>query len=151
MSALTTARDTPMRAHEGPTQIAAREVKDGVVIWSGGIVVLEHGQATPARSAPGLVVLGVARGGVDNRTVPIVAKTPKRRVSVVSGVAQFENSAGGDAIGAGDVGAVCYLVDDRTLARTDGAGSRSPAGVVQEVSLNSRVWVDLGANPAVLT
>jgi hypothetical protein len=147
MTALSADRDTPMREQPRDPNYLTPEVHPGVVIWAGAIVVLEHGQAVPARSAVGLTVLGVARSSIDNRTYPIATGGRRRRVIVVAGVAQFENSTGGDQIRPEDSGAVCFLVDDRTLARTDGGGKRSPAGTVEHVDDDQRVWVDLGASP----
>jgi len=147
MAALTWARTTPMHQDDGSSQVMTPEVQDGVVIWTGAIVVLDGGKAAPARSAVGLTVLGVARDTVDNRTFPTDLYGHMRRVSVVSGVAQYENSRATDEITGADVGHTCFLVDDRTLARTDGGGKRSPAGTVHEVGHDRRVWVDLGGRP----
>jgi hypothetical protein len=148
MTALSAARDTPMRPSYEAQQVVTPPVQDGVVIWAGGIVVLEFGMAVPGRAAAGLTVLGIAQATVDNRTFPTRLYGRKRRVCVVGGVAQLENSRGDEAIGEGDVGQLCYIVDDRTLSRTDRGGSRSRAGTVREVGRDQRVWVDLGAVPS---
>jgi hypothetical protein len=147
MTALSAPRETPIRPDYETKQVLTPPVQAGVVIWSGGIVVLDDGMAVPGRSAPGLTVLGIALGRVDNRTYPTSLYGRKRRVSVVSGVVQFENSRGVDAIGEADVGKLCYIVDDRTLARTDSGGRRSRAGTVREVERDRRVWVELGVLP----
>jgi hypothetical protein len=149
MTALSGPRLTPLRPDYESKQVMTPPVQNGVVIWSGGIVVLDGGFAMPGRSAPGLTVLGIAQSTVDNRTYPTNLYGRKRRVCVVGGVAQFENSRGEEAIGEADVGRPCYLVDDRTLARTDGAGKRSRAGTVREVERDRRVWVALGAHRSI--
>jgi len=149
MTAMTSARLTPMRPDCAPKHVIQPQVHDGVVIWEGGLVVLDKGKAAPGRSGAGLTVLGIARDTVDNRTYPTALYRRTRRVSVVSGIAQLENSGGADAIGEADVGELCFMVDDRTLARTDGGGTRSPAGRVHEVERH-RVWVDLGIPPRAL-
>lgn len=56
------------------------------------------------------------------------------------GVFQFANSASTDAIAAADIGAVCYIVDDQTVAKTSGTNTRSPAGIIWDVDANG-VWV----------
>jgi hypothetical protein len=145
MSALSTIRDTPMRPQEAPSQFTHPEVKDGVVIWSGSLVALESGKAVPGRAVAGLVAIGVARDSVDNRTFLAPPGGNRRRVPVLGGTAQFENSPGTDEIAASDVGRRCYIVDDRTLARTDGGGTRSVAGTIREVGRDRRVWVELGS------
>jgi len=144
MSALTSPRLTPMRPDYESKHVIWAQVRDGVVIWEGGIVVLDGGKAAPGRSGLRLTVLGIAQDTIDNRTYPTVLYQRARRVPVVSGIAQLENSRGDDAIGEADVGKLCFMVDDRTLARTDGGGRRSPAGRVHEVERGLRVWVDLG-------
>lgn len=56
------------------------------------------------------------------------------------GIFHFANSAAGDAIAKADIGTVCYIVDDQTVAKTNGTNTRSPAGVVDSVDANG-VWV----------
>ncbi len=56
------------------------------------------------------------------------------------GVFQFANSASGDLIATADIGTVCYIVDDQTVAKTNGSSTRSPAGTVVDVDANG-VWV----------
>ena len=144
MSPLTAPRQTPMRPDYETKQVMTPQVRSGVVIWEGAIVALDDGEAVPGRSAPRLTVIGVAQSTVDNRTYPSSLYGRKRRVSVVSGVALFENSRGDEEIRDADIGKACFLEDDRTLARTDGAGRRSRAGTVREVGRDRRVWVELG-------
>lgn len=56
------------------------------------------------------------------------------------GIFRFANSAAGDLIAKADIGTVCYIVDDQTVAKTSGTNTRSPAGVVDSVDANG-VWV----------
>jgi hypothetical protein len=56
------------------------------------------------------------------------------------GVFRFANSAAGDLIVTADIGAVCYIVDDQTVAKTNGTATRSPAGSVVDVDAMG-VWV----------
>lgn len=56
------------------------------------------------------------------------------------GTFRYANSASGDLIATADIGTVCYIVDDQTVAKTDGTSTRSPAGVVVDVDALG-VWV----------
>jgi hypothetical protein len=56
------------------------------------------------------------------------------------GVFRYANSAAGDLIVTADIGAVCYIVDDQTVAKTNGTNTRSPAGVIDSVDALG-VWV----------
>ena len=56
------------------------------------------------------------------------------------GVFHFANSTAGDLIVTADIGAVCYIVDDQTVAKTSGTNTRSPAGVVEDLDATG-VWV----------
>ncbi len=52
----------------------------------------------------------------------------------------FANSTAGDLIVTADIGAVCYIVDDQTVAKTSASSTRSPAGAVVDVDATG-VWV----------
>jgi len=56
------------------------------------------------------------------------------------GVFRYANSAAADLIATADIGAVCYIVDDQTVAKTNGTNTRSPAGAVVDVDAIG-VWV----------
>lgn len=56
------------------------------------------------------------------------------------GTFRFANSAAGDLIATADIGTVCYIVDDQTVAKTSATSTRSPAGIVEDVDANG-VWV----------
>ncbi len=60
---------------------------------------------------------------------------------VVRGIfGPFANSSAGDAIAQADVGADCFMVDDQTVAKTNGSSTRSVAGKVHYVDALG-VWV----------
>ena len=50
------------------------------------------------------------------------------------------NSAAADQITAADIGNDCYGVDDQTVAKTNGANTRSVAGKIYDVDAQG-VWV----------
>ena len=53
----------------------------------------------------------------------------------------FRQSSGGDLIALADVGSVCYVVDDQTVAKTHNGNTRSVAGTVRDVDA-AGVWVE---------
>lgn len=56
------------------------------------------------------------------------------------GTFRFANSSAGDLITVADIGAACYIVDDQTVAKTNGTNTRSPAGIIDGVDAQG-VWV----------
>lgn len=97
------------------------------------------GFATPGATATTLKALGRFEEAVDNTGGADGAVT----VKVKKGVFRFANSAAGDEITAADIGNDCYIVDDETVAKTDGAATRSIAGKVYDVDAQG-VWVEVG-------
>lgn len=114
-------------------------MKGGVKIFSGALVALNAGYAAPGATATGRIVVGVAQQTVDNTAGADGAK----RVRVFAGVFQLKNSSAGDLIAQADVGADCFMVDDETVAKTNGGSTRSRAGKVIAVD-SGGVWVQLG-------
>ncbi len=60
----------------------------------------------------------------------VLGRCGRRGDPLSPGRHRFANSAAGDLITKADIGAACYIVDDQTVARTNGTNTRSPAGVV---------------------
>ena len=63
-------------------------------------------------------------------------------VEIEKGIYRFANSTATDAITTADIGNDCYMVDDQTVAKTNGSSTRSVAGKVFDVD-SQGVWVDL--------
>lgn len=84
-----------------------------------------------------LKCLGIFIGDVDNTggAAGAVSGTVER------GTFQFANSASGDLIAKADIGNDCYIVDDQTVAKTNGTSTRSIAGKVYDVDAEG-VWVE---------
>ncbi|MBP7127319.1 hypothetical protein KBD49_13230 [Myxococcota bacterium] len=133
--ALTAERNTRWKAGELLVFPVAAQTR----IFQGGLVVLDGGYAKPGHEGTGLVAAGMASETVDNRDGSAGAAL----VTVRPGVHAWRNSSGADAIGQADVGKVCYVVDDETVAKTDGTGTRSAAGTVLAVDAQG-VWVRTG-------
>ena len=107
-------------------------------IFAGGMVTLlaSGGWAVPAGTASAGACVGVAEDTVAN-----AGANGAESVAVRKGCFQFLNSASTDLIARADIGAICYIVDDQTVAKTNGTNTRSIAGKVFDVDANG-VWVD---------
>ncbi|AUN95877.1 hypothetical protein [Pseudazoarcus pumilus] len=133
MPALTAPRNTAQRVGD----VLGFPVKAATTVYQGSLVVLDAGYAAPGRTATGLVAIGRAENGATAVSAGDAA------VEVRRGVFKFANSADADEIAQADVGADCYIVDDQTVAKTDGTGTRSRAGKVAAVETDG-VWVQVG-------
>jgi hypothetical protein len=134
--ALSAERGTPSR--DGKTY--SRGVAAGVKIFQGGLTCLSAtGYATPGAVATTLVADGMALATVDNSDGAAGAVT----IEIEKGVFRFKNSAAADAITRAEIGDDCYIVDDETVAKTDGGTTRSKAGEIVDVGAQG-VWVALG-------
>lgn len=66
------------------------------------------------------------------------------KCQVLSGCFLFENSASADLIAETEVGAVCYAVDDNTVAKTSNSSARAPMGIVKGITPAGKVAVYVG-------
>ena len=139
MSALKQERNTPQYGVEVMPQLLSYPVAAGVHLYQGGLAVLKGGYVEPGQSAADLITLGRVEQGIDNTQ----GQAGEQKVLVRQGVFLWNNSADGEAVRAQDVGADCYVVDDQTVARTDGNDARSRAGKVVQVEPQG-VWVLTG-------
>jgi hypothetical protein len=126
-------RNTPSRdgtTFEYPVAASTR-------CWAGGLVCLDAaGNAKPGATALDLTAVGRCEETADNRDGIAGAV----RVKVRRGVFQFANAGAADLVTLADVGQPCWIVDDETIAKTDGGGTRSQAGRVEDVDA-AGVWV----------
>lgn len=136
--ALTTERLTPRLGDAAQIAMLALPVKANTKIYAGALVVIDAGYAAPGRTATGLIAAGVAQATVDNTGGAAGAKT----IEVRRGPHKFKNSSAGDAIAQADVGKTVYIVDDETVAKTDGTGTRSAAGRVLAIESDG-VFVEI--------
>lgn len=116
------------------------QIAANVKVFAGAIAVLDGttGLAKAASTATGLRTAGIFAKTYDNTGGAAKAF----RVAVHGGCFLMNNSTSGDLITEADVGKTVYLVDDQTVAKTDGDGTRSAAGMVQDVT-PSGVFVHL--------
>lgn len=134
MAVATQDRDTKQRdtvSFEFPVKASSK-------IYAGTIVVIDSsGYALKGATATGLRAVGRAEEQVDNSSGSNGDKT----VKVKRACFRFANSSSGDLITLADVGTDCYIVDDQTVAKTNGTSTRSVAGKVRDVD-SIGVWVE---------
>ena len=137
MTALSQDRATPQR--DGNDRVLP--VAANAVIHAGALVVVNAaGFAQPGdASAATHAAAGRAEEPVDNTG----GRAGDVTVRVQRGVFRWANSAGADEIDNSHIGGPCYVIDDQTVAATNGAGSRSAAGTVFDVDAQG-VWVITG-------
>lgn len=132
MAALTSERDTPQRdGRDFAVQAAASKV-----FYAGAILALDAtGKGTPGATATTLKGLGRVKRTVTSGGADVV------QVEYERGLFRYANSAAGDAITAADIGGSAYMVDDQTVAKTNGTNTRSVAGIIRDVDALG-VWVE---------
>jgi hypothetical protein len=134
MTALAADRPTPRRSGQDLSLPVAASTK----IYAGALVCVNaSGYATKGAVSTTLKAVGVAQEQVDNSA----GANGDLRINVRRGVFLMGNSSAGDLIALADVGSTCYIVDDQTVAKTNGTSTRSAAGVVRDVDA-SGVWVE---------
>ncbi len=132
--ALTAERDTTRRSGDQLTLKAAA----AKIFFAGALVARDaDGRATPG--AAGTTLLGVGRCAetVDNSA----GADDAADVRIERGIFRFANSST-DPVATADIGTDCYIEDDETVAKTNGANTLSVAGKVFDVDAQG-VWVDL--------
>lgn len=131
MVALTNDRNTAKRER---ADVEAHPVLNGVTIFAGSLVCLNvAGFAVPGATAVGLFAVGRAEARVVGDGV--------RPVTTRRGVLRFVNSAAADAITRAEIGDPAYVVDDQTVAKTNGGGTRSVAGIIRDLDAQG-VWIE---------
>jgi len=130
--ALTADRNTPLKQ----TDILVIGVGAGVRIFAGSLIALSAtGFAIPGKTATGLTYVGRAEESVDNTTGgdgAVFVKVHRNRA--------FKWANDGTVTQARLLKPV-YIVDDATVAATDGTGTRSAAGLLVGIDSDG-VWVE---------
>ncbi len=134
MTALVDDRNTPQAV--GDMREGGLEANQ--VIFQGALVAINAtGMIVKGATAVGLTGIGRA----EERANSTGAAAGEVILRWRPGIFRFANSGGGDLITAADAGKLCYIVDDQTVAKTDGTGTRSRAGAVAWVDAQG-VWVE---------
>lgn len=132
MTALTNDRNTPKLERD---DVDEHPVQAGAIVFAGSLAMLNAaGFVIPGAEALGLTALG--------RAETRVVGDGERRVKTRRGVLRFANSGGADTITRAEIGDPAYVVDDQTLAKTNGGNTRSPAGIIRDVDAQG-VWVQI--------
>lgn len=133
-------RNVPRHSPGAVPNALAFPQKGATSIYRGALCVLNAGYLAPGTVATGLIAVGVR---CKEASVNAGADGAVKDVEVEAGIFPFKNSGAGDAIAQADVGADCYIVDDETVAKTNGTNTRSRAGKIVAVDANW-VWVIVG-------
>ncbi|MGP8432027.1 hypothetical protein ACT2FY_42810 [Paraburkholderia fungorum] len=135
MANLASARNT----RERPALDFSYPVAAATTIYAGSIATLTATGYARGGKQGGTRAVGVAQNNVDNSAGVDGAKT----VNVKRGCFQFLNFVT-DLVTVADIGNDCYVVDDETVARTNGGATRVIAGKIAAIELmgaTSTVWV----------
>jgi len=143
MTALTQGRNTPTRDGD----LISLEVAASKRLFVGALAAINaSGYVTPGATATGLKGIGRVEEEADNSS----GSAGDIRATIRTGVFRWMNSADADEITFADIGQVCFIVDDQTVAKTNGSATRSPAGIVVDVD-SLGAWVDSRPFHAVAT
>lgn len=129
MPALTRDRNTPSRDSRQYVFPLAANTR----VHAGALIVLDGGFAEPGTTALAKKAVGRAAEPADN------TGGAAGDVSVRVDRGEFRFAQDG-SITQAHVGGTAYIVDDQTVAATDGAGTRSSAGMLTGVEPGG-VWV----------
>lgn len=131
MAALTKDRNTPEREVKKVSHPVATNVK----LFAGALVALNAtGYLTPGAVATTLVAAGRAEEAVDNTGGADGAVS----CLVSKGTFLFANDGSIDRT---HIGKTSYIVDDQTVAATNGTNTRSAAGTIVDLDGSTGVWV----------
>lgn len=135
MAALTALRATTKSKHPSLGLMQDRAQKGSTTGFAGAMAVLNAGFAAPGTTATGLRAIGrfvqtSANPGADGAVF----------AQIEYGIFNWDNSTAGDLIAQADVGNICFIVDDHTVAKTSNSAARSAAGEIYRVDSDG-VWV----------
>lgn len=137
MTACAADRNTARRAASQFVDPVAASVK----CYTGAIAVLDaSGNAKPGVTGTGLTARGVFQETVDNTAGAAGAKSAR----IESGCFPFGSDG---TLTRAHIGKTVYIVDDQTLASTDGSATRSAAGVLKDLEGSGSTaiaWVQIG-------
>lgn len=131
MAALTKDRNTRERELKKVSHPLAADTK----IFAGSLVALDAaGNLVPGATATTLLAVGRAEEQVDNTGGAAGALS----CLVSKGTFLFANDGSIDRT---HITKACYIVDDQTVAATNGTNTRSEAGTIVDLDGTTGVWV----------
>lgn len=102
-------------------------VAAAALLYQGGIVCVNAaGFAVKGATALNLKAVGIAEAEANN----VSGADGAMMVQALAGCYKFNNSAAADLITSAEIKDDCFIVDDETVAKTNGAGTRSRAGKI---------------------
>jgi len=129
---LTQDRDT----HRSELTLVNDPVAASTRIFGGSIVMLDaSGNAVPGAAATDLTPRGISQEHADNSG----GSAGDIFVQSRRGVFHLENDG---SVSRTDIGGQAYVVDDQTVANSDGTGTRSALGKIIDVDA-AGVWVEI--------
>lgn len=125
--------------HDDPaTGVHGGTLKAAAKIFKGSLVVRDaSGYLIKGSTSTTLIPMGVSPETVDNTS----GANGDKSVTLMTGAFEFENSTAGDLIGLTEIGVDVYIVDDQTVAKTNGGSTRSRAGKCVGVTSAGKVVV----------
>lgn len=140
MAALTGARNTIRRGD----YFFADEcgLKTNLVFYNGQMVAKDAtGFLVPALIST--TIKGAARLNLAPlQKIDMTGVTSGAKVGKIEyGIFRWDNGTAGDLIVRADVGNVCYILDDHTVAKTSNTSTRTVAGTIMDVDASGAVWV----------
>lgn len=132
MTAATENRNTPEAM---PRQIRSGLMGAAQAILQ-GTILMRNASGHVIKGATATGSFGVGRAETPGTSVSAGVD----RINFREGTFRYANSSAGDLIATAEIGNVCYIVDDQTVAKTNGTNTRSPAGIVDDVD-SLGVWV----------
>jgi hypothetical protein len=137
MTALSLARSTIRIDPEAAMRLP---VAAAMLIYQGSLVALNAtGFASKGVTATTLKQYGRAEETVDN----LAGAAGAKEINVRPGIFRWANSAAADLITVAEIGTDCFIVDDQTVAKTNGTATRSRAGKIVGVDTIG-VFVQMG-------
>lgn len=136
----TLAADRYMKEYVGRDYVAP--VYQSSLIYKGSLVCQNAtGYAVKGSTSTALRALGVAQEQKDNTS----GSSGDLDITYRKGVYPFFNSSSSDEITSAEKDEVCYIVDDQTVAKTSGGGTRSIAGRIRGIDPDTlQVLVEVG-------
>lgn len=127
MTATTVDRATPTQSGEtiALPVAASTKIPAGVMVQNNASGWAVNGAATAANRTIGISLEMADNSNGSNGDIKVEVR---RKI-----VAIFGNSASGDLIAAADIGNLCYVVDNQTVAKTSDTNARPVAGKIVDV------------------
>jgi hypothetical protein len=149
MTAATGAQSIDKKGLEPIQRLIETGMKANTQAFFGTLAVIDAGYLAPGRTATGLIAvgffepggMGASLDGYDNRTATTGGAAGAINGRAVPGCRKLQNS-GTDPVAQADVGNDCFIVDDSTIAKTDGGGTRSRGGKIVQVDTDG-VFVEV--------